>query len=41
MLPRTKTEIQPMSETNVEGEPYVRPLTETEINPMCDGEVKP
>jgi tetratricopeptide (TPR) repeat protein len=23
------------------GEPYVRPLTETEIKPMSDGEVKP
>jgi hypothetical protein len=23
------------------GEPCVRPLTETEINPMSDGEVKP
>jgi hypothetical protein len=35
-----KTEIQPISENNV-GEPYVRPLTETEIKPMSDGEGKP
>jgi hypothetical protein len=40
MLPRTKTEIQPMSETNVGANLMFARRTKTEIKPMFDNELE-